>query len=158
MFLIDHFRKVSGETVFRELCDIIRQYKLRFDIVKTDVEHKKKFCLPYFNDNDWFIEFTYAPYSGTYVPTDIAVCQNVRISLAGKGLTCDTYNGEVFSYGSEKIRLSQWKKVKKRLIAALDFSIDVLDQIADKYSAWTDEEMDTSLLRFESIRGRRDKQ
>lgn len=157
MFLIDHFRRISSETVFRELCDIIRQYKLRFDIIKNEDEHKKEFYLPYFNTHDWFIRFTYAPYSGTYVPIEMSVCQKASITLRRKGLSCETFNPEYFYYFNERIRLSRWKRVKKNLIAALDFSIDTLDEIADKYSAWTSEGMDTSLLRFESIRGRRDK-
>lgn len=153
MIIIDRFKHIEGREVFIELCDLIKEYRMRFEVKKEDNQHHKTFYLPYFDNKDYFIKFEYAPYKGTFVPYRMIVYQNCSVNLGDDGLTIDTTNStRIFYIGDKKISIHQWKKVKKNLIEAIDFAIDKVDKVAEHYYEWTDGEVNPRLMYFESLR------
>lgn len=150
MIIIDRFKHIEGRDVFIELCDLIKEYRMRFEVKKEDNEHSKTFYLPYFDNKDYFIKFEYAPYKGTSVPYRMIVYQNCGVTLGDDGLRINTTNPTRIPYvGDKKISIHQWKKVKKNLIEAIDFAID---KVAERYYEWTDGEVNPRLMYFESLR------
>lgn len=153
MIIIDRFKHIEGRDVFIELCDLIKEYRMRFEVKKEDNEHSKTFYLPYFDNKDYFIKFEYAPYKGTFVPYRMTVYQNCGVTLGDDGLTIDTTNPtRIFYIGDKKITIHDWKKVKKNLIESIDFAIDKVDKVAEHYYEWTDGEVNPRLMYFESLR------
>lgn len=153
MIIIDRFKHIDGRDVFIELCDLIKEYRMRFVLKKEDNEHHKRFYLPYFDNKDYFIEFEYAPYKGTFVPYRVTVYQNCGVTLGADGLKIDTTNlTRISLIGDKKISIHQWKKIKKNLIEAICFAIEKVDKIAEHYYEWTDGETNPRLMYFESLR------
>lgn len=153
MIIIDRFKHIEGRDVFIELCDLIKEYRMRFEVKKEDNQHHKTFYLPYFDNKYYFIKFEYAPYKGTFVPYRMTVYQNCGVTLGDVGLKIDTTNPTLIFYnGDKKISIHQWKNVKKNLIEAINLAIDKVDKVAEHYYEWTDGEVNPRLMYFESLR------
>lgn len=153
MIIIDRFKHIDGRDVFIELCDLIREYRMRFEVKKEDNEHSKTFYLPYFDNKDYFIKFDYATFKGTFVPYRMIVYQNCGVTLGDDGLTIETTNSaRIFYIGDEKITVHKWKKIKKKIIESIDFAIEKVEKVAEHYYDWTDGEINPRMMYFESLR------
>lgn len=157
MFIIDYFRKIDGETIYREISDIIAKYRLHFDLTKEPNKRYKDFYNPFYQkktNNRWFIRLGFTEFNGVVVPLGAIVRKHATITMSQDGLGIEPCCNESFSYGTGKgweYNLWKWKKTKKELIKALDFSYDMYQKYEYIYQDWIDGSIDWNLIHFESM-------
>ena len=163
MSIFDYFRSISGAEIYRETCDLIKEYRLKYQVeavVQTDnpeeqeKRHKlkrKSFYLDGFADRDWFIQFKYCPVNGKFLPIITRICKTVNILITEDGIKCNPDNLACFAYNSSYC-LADWKRAKKKLIKALEFALDTGNRIQEHWGDWLDGEEDKSLIHYEQAK------
>jgi hypothetical protein len=163
MGIFDRFRKISGEDIYKEICDIIVTYKLRFDIHKEENLKTKDFYNPYYQektDNRWFIRLGFGPFQGTVVPVCVEIARHVEVRLNSSGVHCSPIDTVGYVYGTGKgymYNLHKWKRDKKLLIRALDFSYEQYQKWEYNYRDWLDGSVGWDVIHFESLNRERAK-
>ena len=163
MSIFDHFRSISGAEIYRETCDLIKEYRLKYQVeavVPTDdpeeqaKRHKmkrKSFYLDSFANKDWFIQFKYAPVNGKFLPIITRICQVSNILITEEGIKCNPDNVACFAYNMDYC-LADWKKVKKRLIRALEYALDTGNRVQEHWGDWLAGEEDKTLIHYEQAK------
>lgn len=163
MSIFDNFRSISGAEIYRETCDLIKEYRLKYQVeavVPTDdpeeqeKRHKmkrKSFYLDGFANRDWFIQFKYSPVNGKFLPYLTCVCKMTSIRITEDGIKCYPDRFACFSY-NEKYCLADWKKTKKKLIKALEYALDTGDRVQEHWGDWLAGEEDKTLIHYEQAK------
>ena len=160
MGIFDRFRKISGEDIYREVCDLINTYKLRFDIHKEDDLKSKDFYNPYYpekTDNRWFIRLGFGPFQDTVVPVGVVLARHVTVHLNYSGLHIEPFDTVAYLY-CHMYNLHRWKKDKRLLIKALDFSYEQYQKWEYNYQEWLDGSIGWDVIHFESLNREKGKQ
>lgn len=164
MGIFDRFRKISGEDIYREVCDLINTYKLRFDIHKEDNLKSKDYYNPYYpekTDDRWFIRLGFGQFQDAVVPISCVINRHVFIQFNCSGLHIRPRDPEEYLYGNGEgymYNLHQWKKDKKALIKALDFSYEEYQKWEYNYQDWLDGSIGWDVIHFESLNREKAKQ
>ena len=164
MGIFDRFRKISGEDIYREVCDLINTYKLRFDIHKEDNLKSKDYYNPYYpekTDDRWFIRLAFGPFQDAVVPISCVINRHVSINFNCSGLHIRPIDPVEYIYGNVDgymYNLHQWKKDKKLLIRALDFSYEEYQKWEYNYQDWLDGSIGWDVIHFESLNREKAKQ
>ena len=163
MSIFDHFRSISGAEIYRETCDIIKEYRLKYrveavvptdDLEEQSRRHKmkrKSFYLDSFENKDWFIQFKYAPVNGKFLPYLTRICKTSEIIISEEGIKCNAYNIEYFSYNAEYC-LAVWKKAKKKLIRAIEYALDTANRVQEHWGDWLAGDEDKTLIHYEQAK------
>jgi hypothetical protein len=163
MSILDHFRNISGAEIYKETCEIIKQYHLYYQVeavVPTDdpeeqaKRHKmkrKSFYLDSFANKDWFIQFKYAPVKGKFIPYLTRICKVSNILITEEGIKCNPDNVACFAYNMDYC-LADWKEVKKKLIRALEYALDTANRVQEHWGDWLAGEEDKTLIHYEQAK------
>lgn len=163
MSFFDNFRKISGAEIYRECCEIIKQYHLYYQVeavVPTDdpeeqaKRHKmkrKSFYMSGFVNQDWFILFKYSPVNGKFLPYLTGICKTSNIMITEEGITCNPESLSCFAYNGSYC-LADWKEAKKKLIRALEYALDTGNRVQAHWGDWLAGEEDKMLIHYESAK------
>lgn len=163
MSIFDNFRSISGAEIYRETCDIVKEYRLKYQVeavVPTDdpeeqqKRHKmkrKSFYLDSFANRDWFIQFGYAPVNGKFLPFLVRICKSPNIVISEEGIKCNPEDISIFAY-DEEYCLADWKKAKKQLIAAIEYALDTGNIVQSHWGDWLAGEEDKTLIHYEQAK------
>lgn len=157
--LFDRFKKIDGRTIYREITEIIKFYRLRFELRKTEDDEKKKlFYLTGFDKHKNkeyhtpFITIAFGPIGGAIVPVGVKIHLHVNTLFNDAGIFCDPIEDDSATYFySDTYRLDKWKKDKKQLVEAIEFSIKTLDDYFAKYEDWIEGRVGLEEIHFESM-------
>lgn len=164
MGIFDRFRKISGEDIYREVCDLVNTYKLRFDLHKEENLKTKDYYNPYYpekTENRWFIRLGFGPFEDTIVPISCVIARHVCIRFNCSGLHIEPVDTVEYIYGTGghyMYNLRKWKKDKKLLIKALDFSYETYQNYQYNYQDWLDGSIGWDVIHFESLNREKAKQ
>lgn len=160
MSIFDNFRSISGAEIYRETCDIIKEYRLKYQVeavVPTDdpeeqeKRHKmkrKSFYLDSFENKDWFIQFKYAPVNGRFLPYLTRICKTSNIEISEEGIKCSPDDLACFAY-NENYCLADWNEVKTKLINGLEHALDTANLVQEHWGDWLAGEEDKTLIHYE---------
>ena len=163
MSIFDNFRSISGAEIYRETCDLIKEYRLKYQVeavVPTDdpeeqeKRHKmkrKSFYLDSFANKDWFIQFRYAPVNGKFLPIITRICKKTYVVISEDGIKCNPDNVVCFAYNANYC-LADWKDVKKRLIRGLEYALDTANRVQAHWGDWLAGEEDKTLIHYEQAK------
>lgn len=163
MSIFDHFRSISGAEIYRETCDLIKEYRLKYQVeavVPTDnleeqaKRHKmkrKSFYMDSFANRDWFIQFKYAPVNGKFIPYITRICKVSNILITEEGIKCNPDDVAAFAYNANYC-LADWKEVKKKLIRALEYALDTANRVQEHWGDWLSGEEDQTLIHYEQAK------
>lgn len=163
MSIFDNFRSISGAEIYRETCDLVKEYCLKYQVeavVPTDdpeeqaKRHKmkrKSFYLDSFANKDWFIQFKYVPVNGKFLPYLTLICKVTTILFTEDGIKCNPDNVAFFSYNRDYC-LADWKKAKQALIKALEFALDTGNRVQAHWGDWLAGEEDKTLIHYEQAK------
>lgn len=163
MSIFDNFRSISGAEIYRETCDLIKEYRLKYQVeavVPTDdpeeqeKRHKlkrKSFYLDDFANKDWFIQFKYTPVNGKFLPYLTRICKTSNILITEEGIKCISSSIACFAYNGSYC-LADWKDAKKRLIEALEYALDTANRIQEHWGDWLAGEEDKTLVHYEQAK------
>ena len=164
MGIFDRFRKISGEDIYKEVCDIINSYKLRFDLHKEDNLKTKDYYNPYYPekiDKRWFIRLGFGPFQDAVVPVGVEFARHATARFNCSGLHIEPSDTVCYVYGvgdNYMYNLRKWKKDKKLLIKALDFSYEQYQKWEYNYQNWLDGSIGWDVIHFESLNREKAKQ
>lgn len=158
--MFDSFKKIDGRTIYREITEIIKAYRLRFEIIKEDGFNRKYFYLPEYNKSkghdhyDGFIKLYFGVFEDTFVPVSVEIARNVSVYFTEQsGSVAKPCNLVEYVYGeSWKYKLSKWKRDKKKLIEALDYAIERYAERHSDYIDWINGNVGTDEIHFESLK------
>jgi len=160
MSIFDNFRKISGAEIYRECCEIIKQYHLYYQVeavvptenpeeqAKRHKMKRKSFYMSGFINKDWFIQFKYWPIDGKFLPYLTRVCKVSNILITEEGIKCNPDKLACFAYNRDYC-LAEWKEAKKELIKALEYALDTGNRVQEHWGDWLAGEEDKSLVHYE---------
>lgn len=163
MSIFDNFRTISGAEIYRETCDLIKEYRLKYQVeavVPTDdpeeqaKRHKmkrKSFYLDSFANKDWFIQFKYAPVNGKFLPYLTRICKTPNILITEDGIKCNPNDLACFAYNGSYC-LADWKNVKKKLIRGIEYALDTANRVQEHWGDWLADEEDKTLIHYEQAK------
>lgn len=149
MFIIDYFRKISTMDIFREVSEIIRTYYMRSHFKRDERNNYKSFYLEGFDNDDFFIAIDYMPYGGENVPSTIHLAQGVDVVHGYEGLMAKPKELVKIFVFYQTYRLSEWKKIKRDLIGAIEYAIQSKADMDVQLAEWIEEKKDPKTIVLE---------
>lgn len=163
MSILDYFRKISGAEIYKETCDLIRLYRLKYQVeavVPTEdpkeLERRRKmkrksFYLDWFANHGMFVQFRYCPVDMNFLPIQTVISRKVEIKLTENGVICEPWDFVVYNY-QHKYCLRDWKRDKKKLAKAIEFALDTPDWIHRNWGDWLSGAEDKSVIHYEAAK------